>query len=199
MDQGELSDSTEYSGGVVVTVMFSVIIGIFYLGGAGPHMKAVSEARVAGKLAFNVIDSKPKANAREVGLKDCPALKGHIELKNVNFTYPTRQDLQVLKDFSCVFEQGKTTALVGQSGSGKSTIIQLLERFYDPNSGTVLIDGLDLKTLNLCQVRQQVGYVGQEPVLFNTTIRDNLRFAKPDATEAEMIEALKNANAWSFI
>jgi len=196
LDSGKEAQSKEYSGGVVVTIMFSVIIGIFYLGGVGPHLKAISEAQVAGRLAFNVIDRVPKVNARAAGQKACPNLKGHIELKNVNFTYPTRQELQVLKDFSCVFEEGKTTALVGQSGSGKSTIIQLLERFYDPDQGQIMIDGNDLKTLNLNQVRHQIGYVGQEPVLFNTTIRDNLRFAKPEATEAEMIEALKNANAW---
>jgi len=88
---------------------------------------------------------------------------------------------------------------VGPSGSGKSTIVQLLERFYDAKSGTVSIDGSDIKTLNLTSLRQCIGYVGQEPALFNTSIRENMQFAKPDATEEEMIEALKAANAWEFI
>lgn len=127
------------------------------------------------------------------------SLRGHIEFKNVNFTYPTRQDLPVLKDFSCVFEEGKTTALVGFSGSGKSTVVQLIERFYDVDSGSVLIDGQDIKSLNLKQLRQSIGYVGQEPVLFNFSIKENMHFAVPDATDDEIISALKAANAWDFI
>ena len=86
-------------------------------------------------------------------------IKGQIEFKNVNFTYPTRPDLQVLKDFTCTFEAGKTIALVGPSGSGKSTIIQLLERFYDPSSGSVLLDGVDLKDINLNSLRNEIGFV----------------------------------------
>ena len=80
-------------------------------------------------------------------------IKGKLEFKNVNFTYPTRKELQVLKNFSVVFEQGKTTALVGPSGSGKSTVIQLLERFYDPNSGCIELDGQNIKDLNLSKMR----------------------------------------------
>jgi ATP-binding cassette subfamily B (MDR/TAP) protein 1 len=98
-----------------------------------------------------------------------------------------------------VFEEGKTTALVGPSGSGKSTIIQLLERFYDPTSGQVTLDGVDIKDINLKSMRQLIGYVGQEPVLFNCSIKQNMLFAKPDATDDEIISALKAANAWDFI
>jgi len=126
-------------------------------------------------------------------------MKGKIEFKDVSFVYPSREELKVLSSFNCVFEEGKTTALVGPSGSGKSTVIQLMERFYDPCSGQVLIDGVDLKSINLTSLRQQIGYVGQEPVLFNTSIRENMYFAKPDATDAEIEQALKDANAWSFI
>lgn len=104
-----------------------------------------------------------------------------------------------MKKFSCVFEEGKTTALVGPSGSGKSTIIQLLERFYDTTNGVVELDGVDLRKINLRSMRQLIGYVGQEPVLFNATIKENMLFAKPDATDEEIVSALKAANAWSFI
>ena len=93
-------------------------------------------------------------------------------MKDVSFTYPSRPELQVLNKFSCSFEKGKTIALVGPSGSGKSTIIQLIERFYDPSSGEVLIDGKCYTSLNLTSVRNQIGYVSQEPILFNTTIKD---------------------------
>lgn len=164
-------------------------------------MKAISEAQVAGKMAFEVMDHKSKIIADDPSAKKLKKddISGHIEFKNVTFKYPSRDDLTVLKNFSCVFEKGKTTALVGPSGSGKSTIIQLLERYYDPESGTVELDGQDYKGLHLKTLRQHIGYVGQEPVLFNTTIRENMLFAKPNATDEEIKEALVAANAWDFI
>lgn len=125
--------------------------------------------------------------------------KGKIEFDNVCFNYPLNPDLKVLKNLSVTFEAGQTIGLIGPSGSGKSTIIQLLERYYDPTSGVVKVDGIDLKKINLTSYRRLVGYVGQEPVLFNTSIEENMRLAKPDATEDEMIEALIAANAWKFI
>lgn len=105
----------------------------------------------------------------------------------MDFVYPTRKDIKVLKNFSAVIEAGKTTALVGPSGSGKSTIIQLIERYYNAAAGDVLFDDKDIKELNLTSLRQFIGYVGQEPVLFNCSIRENMLFAKPDATESEII------------
>ena len=98
-----------------------------------------------------------------------------------------------------MIESGKTTALVGPSGSGKSTIVQMVERFYDPDQGIVTLDGQDLKNYDLVNYRQAIGYVGQEPVLFNETIRENLKYGKPDATDEEIIAALKAANAWDFL
>jgi len=91
--------------------------------------------------------------------------------------------LKVLKELTCSFEAGKTTAIVGPSGSGKSTIIQLIERFYNPKSGNIQIDGKDISKLDLKSYRDYMGYVGQEPILFNTTIRENMLFAKRDATD----------------
>ena len=87
-------------------------------------------------------------------------MQGHLEFKNVTFVYPSRPDQKILDDFTTTFELGKTTALVGPSGSGKSTVVQLLERFYDPKDGNVLVDGEDLKSINLRNYRQQIGYVG---------------------------------------
>ena len=104
-----------------------------------------------------------------------------------------------MKNFSYTFEKGKTTALVGPSGSGKSTVVQLIERFYDAEEGAVYLDGEDIKSFNLRSWRNTLGYVGQEPVLFNTSIKENLLFGNPDATDGEIVEALKSSNAWSFI
>lgn len=181
--------------------MFTVLIATFGIAVAAPGIKLVREAQIGGKLAFDVIDSKPVVNNNEEGKKEAKReeIKGKIEFKNVSFTYPSRKDQQVLKNFSCVIEAGKTTALVGPSGSGKSTTIQLLERFYDPTEGSLEIDGLDFKEYKLNSVRKLMGYVGQEPVMFNCSIRENLQFAHPEAKENDMIEALKAANAWDFI
>jgi len=104
-----------------------------------------------------------------------------------------------MSNFSYTFQAGKTYAIVGPSGSGKSTTIQLLERFYDPSEGTVLVDGVDLKTIDLRDYRRQIGYVGQEPVLFNTSIKENLLLGKPNATDDEIVVALKAAEAWDFV
>mmetsp|Transcript_41198 Transcript_41198/g.62681 ORF Transcript_41198/g.62681 Transcript_41198/m.62681 type:complete len:171 (-) Transcript_41198:2427-2939(-) len=167
-------------------IMFCVIIGAFSVGGIGAHAAALTDGKIAGKLAFNVIDNKPKVDPNEKGILADRNMKGKIEFKNVEFTYPSRQELKVLKKFTMEFEAGKTTALVGPSGSGKSTIIQLVERFYDPDAGSVNFDGTNLKDYDLRSVRQLIGYVSQEPVLFNASIKENMLFAQPDATDAEI-------------
>lgn len=194
-------DGREYTGGVIVTIMFSTVLGASTLGSMAPHAKAIVESQIAGKLAYDTIDHVPKLKSNEPGTKVLKReeVVGKYEFKDVEFKYPTRQDHLILKKFSCVFEEGKTTALVGPSGSGKSTIIQLLERFYDTTNGVVELDGVDLRKINLRSMRQLIGYVGQEPVLFNATIKENMLFAKPDATDEEIVSALKAANAWSFI
>ena len=118
---------------------------------------------------------------------------------NVSFNYPSRKEVTVLKNLNLEIPKGKTVALVGSSGCGKSTCIQLLQRFYDPDSGAVLIDGNNMKDLNVGWLRDHIGIVGQEPVLFDTTIRENISYAKSGATEAEIIAACKEASAWKFI
>ena len=113
-----------YSGGQVLGIMFCIMFGAMQMGGLGPAMTAVQQGRVAAKLAIDVIDKPPIVNPDIKGeIISREQLKGQIEFKNVNFTYPTRPEMRVLKDFTCTFEAGKTTALVGPSGSGKSTII----------------------------------------------------------------------------
>jgi ATP-binding cassette, subfamily B, bacterial MsbA len=117
-------------------------------------------------------------------------------LKNINFKY---EDETVLKDFSLEVKKGQTVALVGQSGSGKSTIANLLTRFYDVNNGNITIDGIDIKDMNLQSLRGLMGLVTQDSILFNDTIKANIALGKLDATDDEIIEALKIANAYEFV
>jgi len=119
-----------------------------------------------------------------------------IELKNVSFKY---ENEYVLKDFSMTVEKGQSVALVGQSGSGKSTIANLLTRFYDVNEGTISIDGNDIKNTTKTSLRSQIGLVTQDSILFNNSIKNNLKIGKDSATDEEIIEALKVANAWEFV
>lgn len=123
-------------------------------------------------------------------------IKGDIELKDVYFRYPARPDVQIFAGFSLVVPNGTTVALVGQSGSGKSTVISLIERFYDPESGEVLIDGIALKKLQLRWIRSKIGLVSQEPILLATTIRENIVYGKEDE---EIRTAVKLANATRFV
>jgi ATP-binding cassette subfamily B (MDR/TAP) protein 1 len=188
-----------YTSGDVLSCFFGVVFGVFALGMATPNMKAITEGRVAGKVAYDIIERVPKILLDDSNAIPVHDVRGLIEFKNVTFRYPTRPEQKILDGFSATFEEGKTTAIVGASGSGKSTIIQLIERFYDPESGSIHVDSSDIKTLRLRDLRRKIGYVGQEPVLFNSTIKDNLLYGNPEASDSEIISALKAANAWDFI
>jgi subfamily B ATP-binding cassette protein MsbA len=137
----------------------------------------------------NTIDSKPDAIEKT-------SFDNTIEVKNINFRY---EDETVLKDFSLTIKKGQTVALVGQSGSGKSTIANLLTRFYDVNDGTISIDGVNIKDMDLQSLRSLMGLVTQDSILFNDTIKANISLGKLDATDDEIIEALKIANAYEFV
>jgi subfamily B ATP-binding cassette protein MsbA len=137
----------------------------------------------------NTIDSKPDAIQKT-------SFDNTIEVKNINFKY---QEETVLKDFSLTIKKGQTVALVGQSGSGKSTIANLLTRFYDVNDGTISIDGINIKDMDLQSLRSLMGLVTQDSILFNDTIKANISLGKLDATDDEIIEALKIANAYEFV
>ena len=137
----------------------------------------------------NPITSKPDAIVKT-------SFDDSIEVKNINFKY---QDETVLKDFSLSIKKGQTVALVGQSGSGKSTIANLMTRFYDVNDGTISIDGINIKDMNLQSLRGLMGLVTQDSILFNDTIKANISLGKLDATDDEIIEALKIANAYEFV
>merc|ERR1712100_201269 len=171
-----------------------------------PLMKAgtladAGQCTLSAVRLFTLFDTQPKIDSfSEEGLQpDAAACKGQIELDRVSFAYPTAVEHQVCKELSLVFPAGKTTAVCGPSGSGKSTLIQLIERFYDPTSGKVTLDGVDIASLNVRWLRGQLGLVGQEPVLFQGTVAQNIAHGKPGATQAEIEEAARLANAHEFI
>ncbi|XP_031107198.1 ABC transporter B family member 20-like [Ipomoea triloba] len=148
---------------------------------------------------FEIIDRVPKIDPDDNAAVKPPNVYGTIELKHVDFSYPTRPEVLVLSNFSLKVNGGQTVAVVGVSGSGKSTIISLIERFYDPIAGQVLLDGRDLKSYNLRWLRNHLGLVQQEPIIFSTTIRENIIYARHNASEAEVKEAARIANAHHFI
>uniref|UniRef100_A0A673XDK3 ATP-binding cassette, sub-family B (MDR/TAP), member 11a n=1 Tax=Salmo trutta TaxID=8032 RepID=A0A673XDK3_SALTR len=126
-------------------------------------------------------------------------VKGDIEFHNVTFNYPSRPDVKILDSLSMLIRAGETTAFVGPSGSGKSTTVQLFQRFYNPKEGMLTLDGHDIRSLNIQWLRSLIGIVEQEPVLFATTIADNIRYGRPGVTMDDIIQATKEANAYNFI
>ncbi|KAI3677151.1 hypothetical protein L1987_86772 [Smallanthus sonchifolius] len=187
------------NGGLAISTMFSVMIGGLALGQSAPSMSAFAKARVAAAKIFKIIDHKPNVDRNcESGL-ELDSVSGQLQLKSVDFSYPSRPDVKILNNFTLSVPAGKTIALVGSSGSGKSTVVSLIERFYDPTSGQVMLDGHDIKVLNLKWLRQQIGLVSQEPALFATTIKENILLGRPDASMVEIEEAARVSNAHSFI
>ncbi|KAL7612596.1 ABC transporter B family member 6 [Lactuca sativa] len=148
---------------------------------------------------FEIIDRVPKIDPDDTSALKPPNVYGSIELKSVDFSYPTRPEILVLSNFSLKVTGGQTVAVVGVSGSGKSTIISLIERFYDPVAGQIMLDGRDLKQFNVRWLRNHLGVVQQEPIIFSTTIRENIIYARHNASEAEIKEAARIANAHHFI
>ncbi|CAD8206584.1 unnamed protein product [Paramecium octaurelia] len=190
-----------YTVGNVMIIFFSVVTGGFSLGQAGPCVQHFAKGRQAAVKMFAILNRTPKIlnplNSKKLG-----DFNGTILLKNVHFSYPNRPDQQILNKLNLLIPSGKKVALVGESGCGKSTVMQLIERFYDCDQGEVLFggeDGINVKDLTLLDLRSRIGLVGQEPVLFATSIKENLLYGKIDATEDEMIDALKKANAWDFV
>lgn len=156
---------------------------------------AVKNGLAAAERVFEVLEIENAiTNHKEAEVKD--TFDSKIEISNINFKY---EEENVLKDFSLEVVKGQTVALVGQSGSGKSTIANLLTRFYDVNEGTIQIDGIDIKKLNLSSLRGLIGLVTQDSILFNDSIRANIALGKEDATDEEIVEALKIANAYEFV
>ncbi|XP_019055136.1 PREDICTED: ABC transporter B family member 9-like isoform X1 [Nelumbo nucifera] len=188
-----------YNGGVVINIIFSLMTGGMSLGEASPCLNAFAAGQAAAYKMFETIKRKPLIDAYDKSGIVLGDIKGDIELKDIYFSYPARPNVQIFSGFSLQIPRGTTVALVGQSGSGKSTVISLVERFYDPHAGEVLIDGVNLKELQLRWIRGKIGLVSQEPILFATTIRENIAYGKENATNEEIRLAIELANAAKFI
>ncbi|KAG1732478.1 P-loop containing nucleoside triphosphate hydrolase protein [Suillus lakei] len=203
-----LINEGQADAGQVVNVFMAILIGSFSLALLAPELQAITRACGAAAKLFATIERVPDIDSANPGGLKPAKVTGEITFEDVKFNYPSRVDVPILKGINITFPAGKTTALVGASGSGKSTIVSLTERFYDPLSGSVMLDGTDLRELNIKWLRSQIGLVSQEPVLFATTIRGNVAHGLvgtpyEDASDEEKFQLIKAAciksNADSFI
>lgn len=196
--------------GHIFGVILAMLIGSFQLGNIAPSIRFIVKAVSAVKSLSRLIDRQPLIDSNDDSGEIIPPeqVKGHIILKNVRFRYPSRPEALVLPDFSLDIPPGKAVALVGASGGGKSTIVGLLERFYTPLKGEIILDGVSIDKLNLRWLRRQIGYVQQEPTLFADTIYENVAYgligtpwenADEEDKREKVIAACKNANAYDFI
>ncbi|KAB0803558.1 hypothetical protein PPYR_00528 [Photinus pyralis] len=161
---------------------------------------SVVRGMAAGARIFQYINLKPGMPLTGGKILPSETMRGEIEFKDVVFAYPTRPEQVILQNFNLRIPAGKTVAIVGGSGNGKSTVAALLERFYEVNKGSITLDGEDISELDPTWMRQSVlGYINQEPTLFATTIMENIRYGRPDATDTEVIEAAELANVHSFV
>lgn len=206
---GQLVAHGKADAGTVLNVFFAILIGSFSIAMLAPALQSISKGRAAASKLFETIDRVPCINSAETSGRKPAGTDGDIRLSNVSFHYPSRPNVPILKSLSTSFQAGKVTALVGGSGSGKSTIISLIERFYDPLPGSsIKLDGNDLRSLNLTWLRRQIGLVSQEPTLFATTVRGNVEHGLigsvwEHASDEERLALVKSAcvaaNADGFI
>lgn len=194
--------------GTVVTVLFSVVVAATSLTQLAPNIITFTSATSAAATLFKAVDRKSLVDPLSDDGEKPDDIKGRISIQGANFTYPTRPNAPVLHNFTLEVPSGKVTALVGASGSGKSTIIALLERWYNPNSGSITIDGRPIEKLNVRWLRTNVRLVQQEPVLFMGTVFDNVRYGligtrwehAPEVEQRQLVtEACKLANAHQFV
>ncbi|KAF1781403.1 P-loop containing nucleoside triphosphate hydrolase [Phytophthora cactorum] len=199
-----------YIGGIFVshgTISFEdlfVVLIVFMMGSFSVSMASQGsvdgdKAKRAAANVFKIIDRVPEIDATSTAGTVLPSIQGNIDFKDLTFAYPSRPDAVIYQGYNLSVRRGQTVALVGASGSGKSTAIALLERFYDPSSGAVTLDGHDVRSLRLPWLRDRISLVSQEPVLFSGTIAENIALGKPGASRAEVEAAAKSANAFDFI
>ncbi|KAF2549812.1 hypothetical protein F2Q68_00037448 [Brassica cretica] len=187
------------NAGESFTTMLNVVIAGLSLGQAAPDVSAFVRAKAAAYPIFQMIERDTAAKTSAKSGRKLSKVDGHIQFTDVTFSYPSRPDVLIFDKLNLAIPAGKMVALVGGSGSGKSTVISLIERFYEPTSGAVLLDGNDIRELDIKWLRGHIGLVSQEPALFATTIRENIMYGKDDATDEEIGRAAKLSEAFSFI
>jgi ATP-binding cassette subfamily B (MDR/TAP) protein 1 len=186
----------------IMLVFGAIIFGAQSVGQAASLMPDYAKAKVSISNVFELLDRVPLINNwhSDEGVKP-DDLNGDIKFDSVEFSYPSRNEVKVLKKLDIKIQKGQRIALVGSSGCGKSTVTQLLERFYDPENGEITVNNYKLKDVNLHWLRSQIGIVSQEPVLFDTTIAENIAYGDNSRTVPmnEIIEAAKMSNIHDFI
>lgn len=183
--------------------LFSFIMYTGILGGAiasfGTLYTQIASAVGATERIQEILDTPSELPIKKTESQIETRIRGDVKYKNLTFAYPTRKDLTILKGIDLDIKAGQKIALVGQSGGGKSTIIQLLMKFYDANDGQILVDDIDIKEYDLTEFRKNIGIVPQEVILFGGTIRENIAYGKPNATEEEINFAAQQSNSLEFI
>jgi ABC-type multidrug transport system fused ATPase/permease subunit len=183
--------------------LFSFIIYTGILGGAiasfGTLYATLASAIGATERVQEILESEGEINIKDSKINNVISLAGDIVYKDVQFSYPTRTEMEILKGINITIKEGQKVALVGQSGSGKSTIVSLLMKFYPLDKGEILINNQPINQYNITHLRQNIGIVPQEVILFGGTIKENILYGKPDANEAELIEAAQKSNCLEFI
>ena len=193
---GRLLANGEMDFGELTSFMLYTFTVAFSLGALSGLYEDFAKAIGASDRVFELLERQPELDD---GQRDLEEPQGAIQFENVTFAYPTRPETNVLQDVSFKVEPNQVVALVGPSGGGKSTVAALMSRFYDPQEGVVMLDGVPLTELQMDWLREQVAVVRQEPILFATSIYDNIRYGRPNASQDDIIEAAKAANAHEFI
>lgn len=191
-----LADGSLTIGSLLSFLLYSIFVG-GSLGALSELWADFMRSLGAAERIFELVDREPLIPS--TGGRTLPRVEGKVSFEDVRFAYPTRGDLPVLAGVDLEIRPGERVAVVGPSGAGKSTISALLARFYDPQGGAIRVDGADLRDLDPNWLRRQVGTVAQEPILFSTSIAENIRYGRPDATLLEVEAAAKVANAHEFI
>ena len=194
---GRLVLGGQMSVGQLTSFLIYTLIVAFSLGGLADLWADFMRASGAAERVFEIIDRVPAIPA-EGGARPARA-EGAVALVGVRFAYPTRPEVMVLDEIDLTIAAGEVVALVGPSGAGKSTVASLLLRLYDPAAGRVTFDGQDVRELDPRWLRAHIGTVSQEPILFSTTVAENIRYGRPDATDAEVEAAARAANAHGFV
>ena len=188
-----------FIGDLIKFILYSMYLGISF-GGIAELYAQIQKAVGATERVFELLDEHPEAlDITSTAQTNFKRIEGNVRFENVAFTYPSRKEIQVLKNITLTAKKGETIAVVGPSGSGKSTLIGLLLRFYDPESGTLYIDDKDAKSYSLTELRNNMAIVPQDVILFGGTIKENIAYGKPNASISEIAEAARKANALEFI